>query len=318
MPASSRPGSPLLLSVETVIGAAFRLYGAKFKTYAKVAFWATLWLWLWLVPTIAVSAFFVTVKNYYALLGLLIPALTILLIYCVAKYQINLALIARLAFGELTNRPESIEEAQRFTEPRTWRLFQASLLLGLVYLGWVLAVYLILIVVAIGAVVALGGPQALSGTGLTPPNVGAILLLLLLAVVLIGLLLLLSSWLGARFFLYSVAIAVEPDLKPAQSIRRSWSLAKGNVWRIVLILVVMGLALLPIAGLEQAITLIIQQAIVGTLSRRQADDGSGLLLLAMLVSLALNFGVQVVIVPLWQVTRAIVYHTLSSPPSKQV
>jgi hypothetical protein len=59
-----RLGSPPPLSVEATIKEVFQLYGTQFKDYVKIAFWATLWLWLWLVPTIAVTAFFVTVKNY--------------------------------------------------------------------------------------------------------------------------------------------------------------------------------------------------------------------------------------------------------------
>ncbi len=305
--------SPSPLSIEATIKEVFQLYGTKFKDYVKIAFWATLWMWLWLVPTIAVTAFFVTVKNYYALLGLLIPALVVLLGYCSAKYQVNLVLITRLAFGELTHRPESIEEGQRFMRPRMWRLFQSSLILGLLYLGGILLVYLVLIVLAVVAVLAVGGPTAFQGRP-TAGTAAAILLLVLLFLAVILLLLVLSLWVGSRVCLYTATIALEPEVKPAEAISRSWSLTRTNVWRIVLVLVVVALAVAPIAGVEQWLALSVQQAFVGPISRRR-DPDSGLLLLGTLVSLMLNFGVQILILPLWSVMRASIYRRLTEAPS---
>ncbi|MGA1603735.1 MAG: hypothetical protein ACO4CG_15825, partial [Prochlorothrix sp.] len=66
-------------------------------------------------------------------LGLGLAAL-VLMAYCGAKSAMNAAVIARLAFQELVNQPESVAEARHTLRPRLWRFFwlQGLLVLALI------------------------------------------------------------------------------------------------------------------------------------------------------------------------------------------
>ena len=83
------------LSIGNVVSAGVRLYRSHLKTYLKLALIAHLWA---LVP-----------------------------IYGWAKYAAISGLISRLAFGELTYQPESVEEARSHVNPRFWSFFAVYL-----------------------------------------------------------------------------------------------------------------------------------------------------------------------------------------------
>jgi len=303
--------SPQALSVGNVVSAGFRLYGAHAKQYLTIALFGTLWILLPFVAVIAVVLFFAAVQNYYATLGLIIPALIVLFCYAIAKYLANSALIARLAFGELTSQPEALSDARRYIKARQWSFLGAAFLMSLIYTGIALLFYIALAIVIAGLFAGLGGFQFLLNP--TPEvlasNGGTVALLVLLGLALLLVFVTFLFWLGARFVSAEVPLAVEPGVTAMQTIGRVWSLTKGSAWRIALILFVTSLVTLPLQ--------LLLQIVVGSVDAiiRAAGFSVGsptYTALSLLITYVLSFALSIFIVPLWQVIKAVIYYDLRS------
>jgi hypothetical protein len=306
-PNDSAPVQPL--SVGNVVSAAFQLYQEHAKEYLQIALYATLWVLLPFLVAIAGVAVFLGIQNY-ALLGLLIPALFVLFVYCLTKYLANSALIVRLAFRELTNQPESLADARRFISPRQWQFLVIALLLFLLFTGIMLVVYLgafILVILILGA---LGGLQLfldfsperlVANPGLLAIGILAILLTFVLV---LGLL----YWLMVRFTISEVPLAVEPGLTARKSIRRSWDLTKGSVGRIFLILFVTFCVTIPLQILVQILSSVVEGGIGAVVPPESAAYAG----LVFLVSYALSLALSVVVLPLWQIIKALIYFDLQT------
>jgi hypothetical protein len=297
------------LSVGNVVNAGFRLYGARAKEYLQIATIATLWVLLPYGVAIGLVIFFAIVQNYYTWLGLLIPALPVLFVFTLAKYLANTALIARLAFNELTNQPESLKEARRYTNSRKWRLLLMSLLLGLLIAAAIVPLYILLVFLFFGMVTAAGGSQILTGGTPSPENVnaGLLLLLLLVSLVLLVGIIVFFLWLNARLVAPDLPIAVEPEATAFGSIDRIWNLTKGGVWRIVLILLITFAVTLPLQMLAQLLAEFVQPIVQAILPRGEAALITGL---ASLIGAVLGFILSIVTLPLWQIIKAVIYYDL--------
>ncbi len=299
------------LSVGNVVSAGFRLYGANPKQYLTIALFGTLWVLLPFIATIGVVLFFATVQNYYAALGLLIPALIVLYLYAVAKYLTNSALIARLAFGELTNQPESLTDARRYVRSRQWSFLGAAFLLSLIYMSVSIIFYIILAIVIVGLFVSVIGVQIFQNP--TPEALSAIIGLFILTGLLILLLLLVFFtfllWFAARFVSVEVLLAIEPGVTATQTIGRMWSLTKGSAWRIALILFVTFLVTLPIQLLAQVVTggadAVIRAAGV-------SSGSSTYTTLSILIAYVMGFALSILVLPLWQIIKTVIYFDLRS------
>ena len=308
---SNSPASIQSLSVGNVVSAGFQLYGAHAKQYLTIALFGTLWILLPFAAVVPVVLFFAIVQNYYATLGLIIPALIVLLLYASAKYLTNLALIARLAFGELTNQPETLADARRYVRSRQWSFLRASFLLGLIYTGILIVFYIALAIAIVSLVIAFGGsqlfqtrsPEALAANG------GAIALLVLLIVLLFLAFLTFLFWFAARFVATELPLAVEPGVTAMQTIGRTWSLTKGSAWRIALILFVTSLVTLP---LQLLVRILIGAANVVINIAGFSQGSSSFTALSFLIAYILSFAVSIVVVPLWQVIKAVIYYDLRS------
>jgi hypothetical protein len=112
------------LSVGNVVSASLRIYRDHFKSYFGLAFVASLWL---LVP-----------------------------IYGWAKYSAISALISRLAFGEVREKPETVSDARREVNPRMWSFLGAGILTFLIYIGVSLVGGIAIAILAGGLVLSLG------------------------------------------------------------------------------------------------------------------------------------------------------------------
>ncbi|XGV97183.1 MAG: hypothetical protein ACAF41_31230 [Leptolyngbya sp. BL-A-14] len=303
--------SPSPLSVGNVVSAGFRLYGANAKQYLMIALYGTLWLLLPFVVAIAVVAVFAVVQNYYATLGLIIPALLVLFFYTLAKYLVNSALIARLAFGEITNQPEPLKEAQRFVQSRQWSFLGASFLMGLIYMVVMVVFYLVLAIVVVGLIFSVGGFQLFQNP--TPEtlaaNAGTIVLLALLGLALLLVFLAFLLWFAARFVSVELPLAVEPDSSATQTIGRIWSLTKGSAWRIALILFVTGLVTLPI---QLVLQIVVGSADAIIRAAGVPPTSSTYTALSLLITYAVSFALSIVVLPLWQIIKAVIYYDLRS------
>jgi hypothetical protein len=302
------------LSVGNVVSAGLRLYSSHFQQYARVALFATLWILVPFLIAVPIILFFAVIQDYYGLLALIIPAWIGLLLYCIAKYMAGSAAIARLAFGELTQRPETPEQARRFTNSRMWWFWLVTLLLSLIYGGVTIAFYILLTVLIVIAVAVIGGTAMLQTS---PPEAfleqmfGNPEIIMILGLGFLGLLALFFTffcWFAARFSVAEIPLAIEAEMDAAKSIGRSWQLTQKNAWRIFLILFVTALITVPVQFLTQLAVSVVD-GIAGTLL---PQNSSAYTLLSLTFTYILSFAVSILIVPLWQSIKAVIYYDLRS------
>jgi hypothetical protein len=256
------------LNVGSVVSAGMRLYRSHLKKYFLIALKAYAWL---LVP-----------------------------IYGWVKFYALSALISRLAFGELVNQPESVSSVQRFVNSRLWGFFVNMILMFAISIG--IAILFILIgslLMGISAVL-LGGLQA--------GNIATTIILILIALVVLIITFTGALWIGTRFYLVDVPLAIEDNVNGSSTINRSWELTKGNIFRILLISLIGFLITIPIQFIIQIITTIIE-LIFTTLLKEDILSSSR-------ISFVLTFGLSFVggalILPFWQTVKAVVYYDLRS------
>ena len=108
------------LSVGNVVSASLRIYRDHFKSYFGLALVTYLWL--------------------------LIP------IYGWAKYSAISALISRLAFGEVSEKPETVSDAYREVNPGMWSFLWAGILTSLIFFWASLVGGIAMTILAVGAV----------------------------------------------------------------------------------------------------------------------------------------------------------------------
>ncbi|MGI2902122.1 DUF975 domain-containing protein [Tolypothrix sp. VBCCA 56010] len=263
----SSPSPIQPLSLGNVVSAGIRLYRSHLKSYLKLAFNAYLWIF--------------------------IP------VYGWAKCGAILALISRLAFGELVDQPESVEGGRRIVNSRMWQFF----IMGLLMFGIGLALMLPF-AIYIGIVTAFFVGSIATGGSLNP---AIILAVSLLTFILIPVLFVAFLWVQARFFVVELPLAVEDNIDGTSTIGRSWKLTKGHAWRIVAILFVAYLITIPIQ-IPFTIISTILQAILASL----AEENSGYAFLSQLLNLILTLISAALVVPFWQSIKAVVYYDLRS------
>jgi hypothetical protein len=249
------------LSVGNVVSASLRIYRDHFKSYFGLAFVANLWL---LVP-----------------------------IYGWAKYSAISALISRLAFGEVREKPETVSDARREVNPRMWRLLWAGILTYLIFLG-------VSLIGGIAMAILIGGAAAIFGQNTV--IIGALVVVALIAFFIICIRLL------SRLLIVELPLAIENNIGATSAISRSWELTKGSVGRIQWIVWVAILVSLPITIVVQILATIIQLF----LSRLLGAESGIYYLVSSLLTLPLSFGSSALQTPFWQAMRAIVYYDLRS------
>jgi hypothetical protein len=311
---SQAAGQPL--SVGNVVSAGLRLYSSHFGQYFGVAFLATLWILLPIAVAIAIVLFFVVLQDYYALLGLLIPAWVALLVYCIARYVAGTAAITRLAFSELANQPETAQQAARFTQSRKWWYLLTGLLVSMIFSGAAMVCYFAIAIFFVILFVAIGGAafaqsanpetffvEAFSNPGLwIPMTLGFLILLVLFITVL--------SWLSARLAIVYVPLSIEPEIRGVETIGRSWKLTQRNAWRVFLVLTITFLITLPILVLVQILVTGIQVAVTAATPSDSAETAFSIL--GVLITYLISFAANILTVPLWQSVLAAIYYDLRS------
>ena len=252
------------LTVGNVVSAGLRIYRDRFFDYYKLAFFGYLWV---LVP-----------------------------IYGWAKYSAMMGLISRLAFGEVTEKPESIRDAQRFVKPKTWSFFGAGILVGLIFFF-----AMIVLGIIFGMAIAIFGATVRQIPSAVSIFVGILLTLA-------GLLLFLFSltWLISRLLMVEVPLAIEENINATDAISRSWELTKGSIFRLQLIILVGFLISFPITIAIQIASSIIQILLGAVLSSNPELFSSLFLLLTLVISIAGG----ALLIPFWQCIKAVIYYDL--------
>ncbi|HEY9853073.1 MAG TPA: glycerophosphoryl diester phosphodiesterase membrane domain-containing protein [Leptolyngbyaceae cyanobacterium] len=297
-------GSMQPLSVGNVVSAGLVLYRSHLKWYLTIALRATGWAILPFFALIPVPFIFIANPRNYNSLLIIIPVFIGLYIYCLAKSLVNSALISRLAFSELVNKPETEEIAIGYLNPKMWRFLSLTILTALIFIGVFIVLYILLAIV--GAILA----GILIGLGTATGQQGSGAIVAILAGGAIGLLLFIGLiwvvvWLYSRLLIAELPLTIENNLKASESISRSWQLTKGFVWRIQGIVMIAFLISLPIQVVVQLFSSILQ----GLFENLIRQEPSYAILYGIAI-IALSLLSSALIVPFWQAIKAVLYYDL--------
>ena len=303
MPQNLSPASPPgSFNIGNIVSVGLQLYRSHFKSYFSIALMATLWIiFPFLLSGILVGVLFATQAGpgWYVLILLLAIVLGV---YCSAKALMNTALISRLAFGELLQKPESVRAARQQLNHRLWGVFWAQFLANL-------------ILAAASFTLSLLQTVIFGGVGLLFRNI----VVLYAMITIIGNLiyLVVYLWVYSRFFIPEVPIAVEENIGAASAVGRSWELSKHSSGRILGVIGVAVLITLPFYALSAAPMISGLLAIAPFLNDPDsilfaAPNVLQQLAIAFLIGFLLFFIINLVVMPFWQTIKAVLYYDLRS------
>ncbi|MEB3123284.1 MAG: DUF975 domain-containing protein [Snowella sp.] len=231
------------LSVGNVVSAGLRIYRDNFKVYYLEALKSYLWV---LVP-----------------------------VYGWAKFAAIQALIARLAFCEVRETPESLADARRQVMPKMWIFLVTGILIGSIFFAGLFVFVIISILV---------------GTGFNAlVSVVFSLLMLLYALFLIFA----YIWLISRIAFAELAIAIDDIREATKAIGRSWTITQGFVGKIQIIFFIAFLLTIPFSAVSN----------LGSLLFQSAEWGA-------VINLLLTIPLGALLVPFWQSIKAVIYYDL--------
>ena len=302
------------LTIGDVVSVAFTISRERWKQSAGIALQATAWLFVPVIGGGILSSLFMpltsgvgrSARSGASGVGILVFMVWLVgALYCLGRYMANSALISRLAFNDLAQQSESLADAHRFTQSRTWSYLGASLFMGLLYLV-VLVAFSIAIGLAVIAIVASGSIFGISLDISNNPVMRFSLvigMLLALLVFLVGL-----TWFGSRLFFYEVPMSVERETGAAASIGRTWNLGHRSNWRLMLITTLAYLITLPLQAIAQGVILL---SMIPQFALAPGGSASGGLTgISVLVNLLVNFFIVVATIVFWQTVKAVVYFDL--------
>jgi hypothetical protein len=301
---SSGPLGPL--NPGDVVSVALRLYRDRFKTYLQLSALATLWIFGGFLGLALVVAFLAgglgavggeTLGLLGGLLGVVLGLLP--LFYGVAKYTMISSVIGRLAFGDLINQPETSREIRRALNPKLGQFLALSFLLSLSFMAVYLVSLLAAALVGIGAGLVVGGLLGALTNGTVGGIVGSILGGVLgLAIFVLGLV-----WVVAHLFIPEVVLAVEPTQDAGSSLSRSWELTQKSIGRILIVFLATFLIQLPVLSVTNSLPSLFFAFVPDSMVAVVISQGIGLIL---------SFAGSILILPLWQAVKGVLYYDLRS------
>jgi hypothetical protein len=266
MPKNPNPTQQIgSVSVGNVVSAAVRIYRDHFKLYFGLAFSAYAWV---LVP-----------------------------VYGWAKFSAISALISRLAYSEVIERPETVNDARRHVMPRMWSFLGAGLLVALIASG-----------VLVGAIFVFGILAGILGT-ILGQNATAIVIFILLGIIVFIALIIGYIRLVFRLFIIEMPLAIETNVTATSTISRSLELTKGFASRLQGIVVVAFLVTIPVSIVVQIVITILQTVLTALFS---TDSPIFWLLFYFFITLPLSFASGALLIPFWQAIKAVIYYDLRS------
>jgi hypothetical protein len=279
------------LSVGNVINAAVSLYKSNFPDFFALALRSVGWMVLaiaGLVPVVAVaiaaSNVGVTVLAIVAWLGLLI--------FCLAKSMTSRGVVARMAYQQLINQPESLSSASGELANSHWKFLSLVLWLLLFMTGVSILAYM--------ALAALAGLGILAATQL-PNAVGYILAAILVMAGIVA-----FFWILMRFysswFVAELPIAVERCAGGLDAIGRSRQLSAPFLSRVLVIILVAFLVVFPLSMIA---------SVPGFAGIGQPPT-SAVYLISQGINLFLSLLLELFLMPFWQVIKSVVYFDLRS------
>lgn len=292
---------PLALNSGNVVSVGMILYRSQFKLYGRLALIATLWYILPILLMAALIAIATLSQISYYIYPLIVLGCILLGILFWARAMLNTSLISRLAFMDLMQQPESVQYARKRLKPKTWGIFATHVLTFFILSGVQTAVAIVLTPVL---------ATVLAAT-LNMPWLGMVMMI-------IGQLVPLLAYLAgyACFFIPEVPIAVEPSTNAAQSVGRSGQLSFRSFVHVTLVIGILAVISLPFYGLAMTVPTILftilanqmmgfEPGVVAPPMYREVLLITGLGALLFLLA-------NLVIMPLWQIVKAVLYYDLRS------
>ncbi|MBD2105648.1 hypothetical protein [Nodosilinea sp. FACHB-13] len=289
-----------------VVSAALRLCKDRFKTFCQLAALATLWLvggifGMGLTIAILAGIGYGAGGEAGAVIGGLVGSLLGFapLLYGSAKYYALSSVIGRLSFRELISQPETALDARRAVAPRLGQFLFLGFLLLLAYMAAYLAGTLLALIA--GGSIGLLTAGILSA--LINESVGGVMGISLGVLIGFGVLLIALIWIASRLFISEVVLAIEPQCDAGGSLSRSWELTKDSIVRIQVVFLATFLIQLPIL----AVTNYIPSILLELMPVNDAVYG-----ITAMLSLVLSIAGSLVVLPLWQAVKGVLYYDLRS------
>jgi MFS family permease len=233
-----------------------------------------------------------------------ILAWSIFSLYCLAKYLTNRAIISRLAYQELIDRPETIADATEKLVPLNWKFLILSLWI-FICLSIVIFLSGLLFLFAIG-MMGIIGKQYLENRNIIIALLVTVIFLCLFCLWMFTIVRYYSYW-----FVAELALAIEPNISAKRSMQRSKQLsiaATGRVQLVVLIAFVITLPLTFLSGSISTIGQVLTTNVLNSASDSNRVLGGGLVFLGFVLSVA----IELLVVPFWQATKAAIYYDLQN------
>jgi hypothetical protein len=243
-----RPSSETL-SVGNVVSEGLRIYRDNFKVYYLEALKSYLWIF---VP-----------------------------VYGWAKFAAIQGIIARLAFFEVRETPESLADARRQVMPKMWIFLVTGILIGLIFFAGFFVFGIAITLLGIGFF------ASIENNPLVSLVIGLFILLSFI------LLIFAYIWLISRIAFADLAIAIDDIREATKAIGRSWTITQGFVAKIQIIFFIAFLLTIPFSIASNLGSLLLQSAEWGAV-----------------INLLLTIPLGALLVPFWQSIKAVIYYDL--------
>jgi hypothetical protein len=300
------------LSVGNVVTAAVTLLKSNFGDYFLLVLRSMGWLVVGVlasVPAIFVGALLSQASEG---LGILVGVLLWVgaFLFCLGKYMANRAMISRLAYQQLIDRPETVKDVSRILGNSQWRFLGLGLWLVLFGIVAFILAYLVLFIgVGIGVFLSI----QISGP------VGWILAGIFILAGFLGFIYILLRY-GAAVFISELPVAVEGNNSSGlEGISRSWQLTAPYVGRVMLILFVAFLITLPLSMVANSPTALIYADLFSELQKGMTDPtamssviNSSKNVFLNVLSLVLSLLLELFLVPFYQSIKSVLYFDLRS------
>jgi hypothetical protein len=284
-----RPSSETL-SVGNVVSAGLRIYRDNFKVYYLEALKSYLWIFF---PWFTLFAIILLIVYLRLNTGIIVFSIFLAIypfFYSSAKFAAIQAVIARLAFCEVSETPESLSDARRQVMPKMWIFLVTGILQGLIVMAG-----LIVFGIVFGIIFALliFGFVANIQSNTLVSGVFALLIVLLFFLLIFAFI-----WLISRIAFADLAIAIDDIREATKAIGRSWTITQDFVVKIQIIFFIAYLLTIPLSAISN----------LGSFFLKNSEFE--LLLLGVFLNLILAIPLGALLIPFWQSIKAVIYYDL--------
>lgn len=285
------------LTVGNVVNIALLIYKSNLQQYIRISFQSMLWSLAGYILPGGLILLGYSATNSWQLVGFLCLAWIGFGFYCAAKSLTTQAIISRLAYQELIDRPESLQEASKEVHQRILSFLQLNILAnGRIGCYQYIIDFILFFIIKFMT-------NMNKGLGSLFEIAGLIIEIICL------------SFLTARSFISSMPLATERKNTAISSIDRSWDLTAFRAAKIQLIILTAFAITFPFQLILLTPVILLFMPLVKTLATSKIGWivllrpdfwlASGVFLVVLLLSSAL-------VSPYWSALQAVIYYDLKN------